>query len=315
MVLQGGGPGGAYTARDVAMLKARRDELSNQLSSAAGRRREIQKSLVGATGADKTGLEQRLSVLDARIARIEGDIEENGRALASPSAMMTSAGTPFAWGPGNGNSINANATPLLMMLMVFVLFPIAIGIGRTLWKRASRPQPSIPSETAHRLERMEQAMDAIAIEVERVSEGQRFMTRLLSESRGEAALIPAQSRYSTRRRVGRGAASAERQRSDELVVGALAPSREESDAGAAFRPRSRTPATPWPALRPSVREAAAAYAARAFVRAAPRRSRALAALRGRGDHLPRLPAHAVRVGELAMGHLFSPVDPSSIGPP
>jgi hypothetical protein len=30
---------------------------------------------------------------------------------------------------------------------------------------------------------MEQAMDAIAIEIERVSEGQRFVTRLLSESR------------------------------------------------------------------------------------------------------------------------------------
>jgi hypothetical protein len=193
MVVQGGSSGGVYTARDVAMMKARRDELSNQLSSATGRRRDIQKSLVGATGADKTGLEQRLGVLDARIARIEGDIEDNGRALASPSALTVSAGEPFAWGPASGNSINANATPLLMMFMVFVLFPIAIGIGRTLWKRASRPQPSIPSETAHRLERMEQAMDAIAIEVERVSEGQRFMTRMFTESRGEGALIPARS--------------------------------------------------------------------------------------------------------------------------
>jgi hypothetical protein len=35
---------------------------------------------------------------------------------------------------------------------------------------------------------MEQAMDAIAIEIERVSEGQRFVTRLLSEQRGGVAL-------------------------------------------------------------------------------------------------------------------------------
>ena len=35
---------------------------------------------------------------------------------------------------------------------------------------------------------MEQAIDAVAIEVERVSEGQRFVTRLLSEGRlGSAA--------------------------------------------------------------------------------------------------------------------------------
>ena len=33
-----------------------------------------------------------------------------------------------------------------------------------------------------RLDRIEQAVDAIAVEVERLSEGQRFATRLLSES-------------------------------------------------------------------------------------------------------------------------------------
>lgn len=33
--------------------------------------------------------------------------------------------------------------------------------------------------------RMQQAVDAIALEVERIAEGQRFTTRLLSESRGD----------------------------------------------------------------------------------------------------------------------------------
>ena len=36
-------------------------------------------------------------------------------------------------------------------------------------------------ETSARIERIEQAVDAIAIEIERISEGQRFTTRLLSE--------------------------------------------------------------------------------------------------------------------------------------
>ncbi|MGQ0642704.1 MAG: hypothetical protein ACT4P6_18325 [Gemmatimonadaceae bacterium] len=35
-----------------------------------------------------------------------------------------------------------------------------------------------------RLERIEQAVDAIAVEVERLAEGQRFATRLLSEGGG-----------------------------------------------------------------------------------------------------------------------------------
>jgi hypothetical protein len=42
-------------------------------------------------------------------------------------------------------------------------------------------QPAQTSAAEARLERMEQALDAIAIEVERISEGQRFTTKLLSE--------------------------------------------------------------------------------------------------------------------------------------
>jgi hypothetical protein len=38
------------------------------------------------------------------------------------------------------------------------------------------------------MERLEQAVDAIAIEIERVSEGQRYVTRLLTE--GAASALP-----------------------------------------------------------------------------------------------------------------------------
>ena len=41
--------------------------------------------------------------------------------------------------------------------------------------------PSAAPEVMLRLERMEQAIDSIAVEVERISEGQRFTTKLLSE--------------------------------------------------------------------------------------------------------------------------------------
>jgi hypothetical protein len=40
---------------------------------------------------------------------------------------------------------------------------------------------AVSTVTDARLERMEHAVDAIAIEIERISEGQRFTTRLLSE--------------------------------------------------------------------------------------------------------------------------------------
>ncbi len=48
-------------------------------------------------------------------------------------------------------------------------------------ERRGTTSPKALAEIEQRLGRIEQAVDAIAIEVERVSEGQRFTTRLLSE--------------------------------------------------------------------------------------------------------------------------------------
>jgi hypothetical protein len=62
------------------------------------------------------------------------------------------------------------------------IIAIGVPIARAYARRLdSRPAPSIPPDVAHRLERMEQAIDSIAVEVERISEGQRFTTRLLAE--------------------------------------------------------------------------------------------------------------------------------------
>lgn len=57
--------------------------------------------------------------------------------------------------------------------------PIAKAFARRM-EREPR-QPSVPPDVAARLERMEQALDTIAVEIERISEGQRFTTKLLSE--------------------------------------------------------------------------------------------------------------------------------------
>jgi hypothetical protein len=48
----------------------------------------------------------------------------------------------------------------------------------------------------HRLERIEQAVDAIAIEVERMAESQRFTTRLLSERLPTPEALPSAERGS-----------------------------------------------------------------------------------------------------------------------
>ena len=54
-------------------------------------------------------------------------------------------------------------------------------VVRYLSQRDARRPHELPPGLDDRLARMEQALDAIAVEVERVSEGQRFTTRLLAE--------------------------------------------------------------------------------------------------------------------------------------
>jgi hypothetical protein len=72
-----------------------------------------------------------------------------------------------------------------------VVLAIGVPLVRAYSRRmdAEGKNPRIPSEVSGRLERIEQAIEAVAIEVERISEGQRFTTRLLSEGRGDARQI------------------------------------------------------------------------------------------------------------------------------
>jgi hypothetical protein len=186
-------PGGALTQQDVAALRARRSELTGQLESATRNRRQLSEQLRRAQGADKAGLETRLTALDGRIVRMEGEIDQVGQQLASlGAARFAETKPPFTPGPRNNPFNNVDVEPIAIAFTLFVLSPIALSISRLIWKRGSRTTASAPAvESTQRLERMEQAMDAIAIEIERVSEGQRFVTRLLSE-RGAAALGAAQ---------------------------------------------------------------------------------------------------------------------------
>jgi hypothetical protein len=182
------------TAQDLAALKARRSLLSDQLNSADNRRKELSRLAREATGADKAGLEQRIGVLDARLARLENDIDETGKLIASAPAALASTRQPttFGYGPNSSNNVR-EVIPVVAILSVFVLFPIAISVARNIWRRGSLPPAARPDrESTQRLERMEQAMDAIAIEIERVSEGQRFVTRLLSEQRNGGAIAAGQ---------------------------------------------------------------------------------------------------------------------------
>ena len=75
---------------------------------------------------------------------------------------------------------------VMILLALFGVVSITVlTIARTLWSSVSgnaKRANGLPSPLADdRLARLEHAVDAIALEVERISEGQRFTTKLLSE--------------------------------------------------------------------------------------------------------------------------------------
>ena len=77
-------------------------------------------------------------------------------------------------------------SPFIVPVVLFICMAataIGLPVAKAYARRLDRgpSEPSVPPELQSRLERMEQALDSIAIEVERISEGQRFTTKLLAE--------------------------------------------------------------------------------------------------------------------------------------
>jgi hypothetical protein len=75
--------------------------------------------------------------------------------------------------------------PIVLFLVIGVTV-IGAPIARAIARRIERGTGGglgalgLPNDVGARLERMEQAIDAIAVEVERIAEGQRFTSKLLA---------------------------------------------------------------------------------------------------------------------------------------
>ncbi len=93
----------------------------------------------------------------------------------------------YVAGAGSGPSVAlalVTGGEVAIVIVVFtsasmLLAPLVRAAARRL--EASGEVPKVPTEVADRLARIETAVDAISLEVERISESQRFVTQLLSK--------------------------------------------------------------------------------------------------------------------------------------
>ena len=171
-----GGPAAIYQG-----LKAQRQELSNQLENLEDRRRDLSQRLEEQppiSAAEKAGVESRLTETFGRIATLEKAIAENDAAIAQAAAVpgaVQPERAPVRQGPPE------EAFVLGGMFIVIVLLPLSIALARRLWRRGVTTITTLPAELMDRLTRLEQGVDAVAVEVERIGEGQRYMARMMGE--------------------------------------------------------------------------------------------------------------------------------------
>jgi len=179
------------TSLDVSALRERVDELRSQLRNVTNERSTLSAQLRGARpGPDASGLESHIAQLDTRTLGIESDMADLNRALAAAPNGLYQTSTSTAPPAGHYGQLSASQqTGIAVVGMIFVGAPLVIATAMIAMQRlARRPVQQVPKEVADRLENMERGIEAVAIEVERIGEGQRFVTQLMSDRAKRAAL-------------------------------------------------------------------------------------------------------------------------------
>lgn len=175
---------GRLDVLSYGQLKARQAELQDQRQLLADRRANVAGNYEKATGASKDGIGARLAVMDKSMVQIESELSSVGLAMVPkrPQTGRESVPPPRDRGPNN-------AAPVLVMgagvffAMLFFFVPAAVRRAKRRWlHEAGIGGTNAVGAGSERLDRIEHAVDAIAIEIERVSENQRFMTRLMTET-------------------------------------------------------------------------------------------------------------------------------------
>jgi hypothetical protein len=81
-----------------------------------------------------------------------------------------------------GELLHAGMHAALLFPGAYIVWRLASSRpARGIWRRGEREIPADSHELTDRLTQLERSLDAAAIEVERIGEGQRFMTRLFTE--------------------------------------------------------------------------------------------------------------------------------------
>ena len=171
---------------ELQYLQEQQSSLSAQLQGA--QRELIQTAaIVGRGGLDATTAERLVRRKESTVDELQARLNATEKALADmrgragptlPRLGATPAGVAVVPPPPTVLGVKASdfyggaATVLL-------LFPLALALARRIWRGGKRAHVNL--EGNPQISRLELAVEAIALEVERIGEAQRFTAKLAAE--------------------------------------------------------------------------------------------------------------------------------------
>ena len=216
---QGGGGAGGGTEirvptnqRELESLALLRSELRGQVSTTTQLRQELTNQIAQAAAVGDNAsigkLQARVRSLESRSANLEQRLLEiddafstaiaRGIATERPAAEATAAPEavpmiapvtafpPMFENPNAKFSEEVLASVVLGMTLLFTF--VGMLIHRRAWRRAEKTFAGKGSGSPADLQQLQQAVDVIAVEVERIAEGQRYVSKLLNERLDSPAL-------------------------------------------------------------------------------------------------------------------------------
>ena len=177
--------------KSIETLQERAMKLELQLADLGVQLSQLTEQRADATGATRDRLTKQITTVQHDLAA--GSIELRSlrekvtQLQATMNAPVVAPATTTVqppWEPSH--SLSSEQIMQVVGGFGMLMIPLVLVFARNLWIRGSRKMRPVEVESSAGLERIEQAIEAIAVEVERIGEAQRFSTKLLSERQPDA---------------------------------------------------------------------------------------------------------------------------------
>jgi hypothetical protein len=193
MSIQAAGPPAPATTVLIGPEDVQMSALIEQQTQGIGRlvqlegdRAALRKRLTSASGDEATQLRRQLNVTESLIEGEQAKLQAlKSRMSELPLGTQVVNVPPPVLVGHDGRMFGLSNDEFKAAFSFVIVFPLVVAVAVRLLRRKPAAQaPSVLED--NRLARLEQAVESVAIEVERISESQRFQAKLMAEKQPDS---------------------------------------------------------------------------------------------------------------------------------